>query len=288
MLGGVEGEKRGARGGSKGSGVDWVRLRPGRRSAARTLQDGAVRIALDRNSIEEDIVLPGGVAVHGVPKFIRWDKGERTRFPLRSSLVSRGPPSSQRPEVIDLAKGASNLLGESGEGSPDPMGQLIAMAIHGESASSSGKNQAFRSYFWSPNVGDISVFISCILSSNLAIGNETLKWYIRLLFPHHPHDDRSKFSRNSLDGRKRSSASFSLKMLNPLPLGLYKPPVEELHQFLEFQLPRHWASTFGDLSLGPVRRICGLPSLQFTLMGPKLYVNSTHVIHLFTVHLVVI
>ncbi|KAL3843663.1 hypothetical protein ACJIZ3_001066 [Penstemon smallii] len=57
----------------------------------------------------------------------------------------------------------------------------------------------------------------------------------------------------------------------------YKPPIEELHQFLEFQLPRQWAPVFSDLPLGPQRRQQGIASLQFSLMGPKLYVNTTPV-----------
>ncbi|XP_041012248.1 MACPF domain-containing protein At4g24290-like [Juglans microcarpa x Juglans regia] len=57
----------------------------------------------------------------------------------------------------------------------------------------------------------------------------------------------------------------------------YKPPIEELHQFLEFQLPRQWAPVFSDLPLGPQRKQKSSPSLQFSLMGPKLYVNTTPV-----------
>lgn len=57
----------------------------------------------------------------------------------------------------------------------------------------------------------------------------------------------------------------------------YKPPIEELHQFLEFQLPRLWAPEFGELPLGPHRKKHSFPSLQFTLMGPKLYVNTVPV-----------
>ena len=53
-----------------------------------------------------------------------------------------------------------------------------------------------------------------------------------------------------------------------------KPPIEELHQFLEFQLPRQWAPVFSDLPLGPQRRQQSTASLQFSLMGPKLYVNT--------------
>ncbi|KAK4769954.1 hypothetical protein SAY87_030486 [Trapa incisa] len=57
----------------------------------------------------------------------------------------------------------------------------------------------------------------------------------------------------------------------------YKPPIEELHQFLEFQLPRQWAPVYADLPLGPRRRKQPCPTLQFTFMGPKLYVNTMQV-----------
>ncbi|XP_038979133.1 MACPF domain-containing protein At4g24290-like, partial [Phoenix dactylifera] len=53
-----------------------------------------------------------------------------------------------------------------------------------------------------------------------------------------------------------------------------KPPVTELHQFLEFQLPRQWAPVFGDLPLGPQRKQQSSAHLQFTIMGPKLYVKT--------------
>ncbi|MQM12854.1 hypothetical protein Taro_045772 [Colocasia esculenta] len=55
----------------------------------------------------------------------------------------------------------------------------------------------------------------------------------------------------------------------------YKPPIEELQQFLEFQLPRQWAPVFGDLPLGPQRKQHSNAYLQFSFMGPKLYVNTS-------------
>lgn len=58
----------------------------------------------------------------------------------------------------------------------------------------------------------------------------------------------------------------------------YKPPIQELHHFLEFQLPKEWAPAYGDLPLGPPRKQAGGPSLQFRLMGPKLQVNTTPVV----------
>ncbi|EPS73899.1 hypothetical protein M569_00855, partial [Genlisea aurea] len=57
----------------------------------------------------------------------------------------------------------------------------------------------------------------------------------------------------------------------------YKPPIEELHQFLEFQLPRQWAPVFSDLPLGPQLRQHATASLRFSLLGQKLYVNTSPV-----------
>ncbi|KAG9140367.1 hypothetical protein Leryth_019602 [Lithospermum erythrorhizon] len=57
----------------------------------------------------------------------------------------------------------------------------------------------------------------------------------------------------------------------------YKPPIEELQQFLEFQLPRQWAPAYNDLPFAPRHRKQASPTLQFTLLGPKLYVNTVKV-----------
>lgn len=63
-----------------------------------------------------------------------------------------------------------------------------------------------------------------------------------------------------------------------------RPPIEELHQFLEFQLPRQWAPMYSDLPLGLRHRKQVSPSLQLTFMGPKLYVNTTQVIPFVAAH----
>ncbi|CAI9766472.1 unnamed protein product [Fraxinus pennsylvanica] len=57
----------------------------------------------------------------------------------------------------------------------------------------------------------------------------------------------------------------------------YQPPIEELRQFLEFQLPRTWAPVYGDIPIGPDRKLEIGETLQFSLMGPKLYVNANQV-----------
>uniref|UniRef100_A0A0E0HX19 MACPF domain-containing protein n=1 Tax=Oryza nivara TaxID=4536 RepID=A0A0E0HX19_ORYNI len=57
----------------------------------------------------------------------------------------------------------------------------------------------------------------------------------------------------------------------------YKPQIEELHQFLEFQLPRQWAPVYSDLPLGPQRKRQSTVSLPVNLIGPKLYVCTNMV-----------
>ncbi|XP_015695327.1 MACPF domain-containing protein At4g24290-like [Oryza brachyantha] len=57
----------------------------------------------------------------------------------------------------------------------------------------------------------------------------------------------------------------------------YKPQIEELHQFLEFQLPRQWAPVYSDLPLGPQRKRQSTASLPVNLIGPKLYVCTNMV-----------
>ncbi|MCO5609767.1 hypothetical protein L7F22_063999 [Adiantum nelumboides] len=57
----------------------------------------------------------------------------------------------------------------------------------------------------------------------------------------------------------------------------YKPPVEELRQFLEFQLPREWAPVYSDLPLTLSRKDRSPSTLQFTLLGPKLKVSKLQV-----------
>eukprot|EP01018_Ginkgo_biloba_P000766 Gb_31629 [translate_table: standard] len=56
----------------------------------------------------------------------------------------------------------------------------------------------------------------------------------------------------------------------------YKPPIEELQYFLEFQVPRAWAPLPSQLA-GQQRKEPVCPSLQFSLMGPKLYISTEQV-----------
>ncbi|KAK4253395.1 hypothetical protein QN277_010713 [Acacia crassicarpa] len=56
----------------------------------------------------------------------------------------------------------------------------------------------------------------------------------------------------------------------------YKPPIEELRYFLEFQIPRVWAPLH-DRIPGHQRKEPVCPSLQFSIMGQKLYVSQEQV-----------
>ncbi|XP_073046677.1 MACPF domain-containing protein At4g24290-like [Primulina eburnea] len=58
----------------------------------------------------------------------------------------------------------------------------------------------------------------------------------------------------------------------------YKPAIEDLQYFLEFQVPRQWAPLFCELPLRHQRRKTSIPSLQFCFLGPKIYVSSTQVV----------
>ncbi|KAK4754505.1 hypothetical protein SAY87_002609 [Trapa incisa] len=59
----------------------------------------------------------------------------------------------------------------------------------------------------------------------------------------------------------------------------YKPPIEGLRYFLDFQTHKLWAPVHNDLPLGPTtNRTVKLPSLILSLLGPKLYVNTSQVV----------
>ncbi|XP_058213013.1 MACPF domain-containing protein At1g14780 isoform X1 [Rhododendron vialii] len=60
----------------------------------------------------------------------------------------------------------------------------------------------------------------------------------------------------------------------------YKPPIGDLQYFLDFQGHKIWAPIHSDLPLGPgptTNSALRTPTLQFNIMGPKLYVNTSQV-----------
>ncbi|KAK7358758.1 hypothetical protein VNO77_00696 [Canavalia gladiata] len=54
----------------------------------------------------------------------------------------------------------------------------------------------------------------------------------------------------------------------------YKPPIEDLHQFFEFQLPRQWAPVLSEIRLGSHWKHQANTWLRFSIFGPKLYINT--------------
>ncbi|KAB5544884.1 hypothetical protein DKX38_012996 [Salix brachista] len=59
----------------------------------------------------------------------------------------------------------------------------------------------------------------------------------------------------------------------------YKPPISDLHYFLDFQSHKIWAPVHNDLPLGPSTNVASSSSaLHFYLLGPKLYVNTSQVV----------
>ncbi|KAI5561496.1 hypothetical protein BDE02_16G121200 [Populus trichocarpa] len=56
----------------------------------------------------------------------------------------------------------------------------------------------------------------------------------------------------------------------------YKPQIEELRYFLEFQIPRIWAPVQDNIP-GHQRKEPVCPSLQFSMMGQKLYVSQEQI-----------
>lgn len=58
----------------------------------------------------------------------------------------------------------------------------------------------------------------------------------------------------------------------------YKPPLADLQYFLDFQAHKNWAPVHSEHTLGPgTNRSIPTPALNFNLIGPKLYVNTTQV-----------
>ncbi|KAL9329809.1 hypothetical protein ACSQ67_004812 [Phaseolus vulgaris] len=54
----------------------------------------------------------------------------------------------------------------------------------------------------------------------------------------------------------------------------YKPPIEDLHQFCECLLPRQWAPVLSEIRLGSHSKHQVNTWIRFSILGPKLYVNT--------------
>ncbi|KAK2438884.1 MACPF domain-containing protein [Trifolium repens] len=54
----------------------------------------------------------------------------------------------------------------------------------------------------------------------------------------------------------------------------YKPSIEDIRQFLEFQLPRQWAPVLDETHLDSYWKHQVNTWLQFSILGPKLFINT--------------
>ncbi|KAK8943560.1 MACPF domain-containing protein NSL1 [Platanthera guangdongensis] len=349
-----------------------------RLTRCKTGPSGSRLIVLNGNAVEEDIVLPGGVVVHGVPKFIRWDKGERTRFHSevlsfhemsgqfnqeqslsgkipsgffnamfdfrgcwkkdasatkklcfdgwfitlyniemeRSNVllhedVKKDIPSSWDPgalaEFID--KYGTHIIFGVKLGGKDVIHikQLEESVLHQNDVHNLLKELADQKFAEtcftkqhpreSKDYKKQDKISSCETGPSGMLADTVWLRFLQDIVTVHvrrgginSNQSHSQWLSTISEAPDVISMSFIsiASLLNGIPYSgflthainlylRYKPPIEELHQFLEFQLPCLWAPTFGDLPLGTVRRIHGLPSLQFTIIGPKLYVKSTQV-----------
>ncbi|XP_028766605.1 MACPF domain-containing protein NSL1-like [Neltuma alba] len=85
--------------------------------------------------------------------------------------------------------------------------------------------------------------------------------------------------RGGIVGIHQLRSGFLLYHSQLRPYQCYEPQIVELRRFLEFQLPRQWSPSYDDVLHGfrPRCQKNKSPSLQFTLSGSKLYVNTIKV-----------
>uniref|UniRef100_A0A0D9WJK8 MACPF domain-containing protein n=1 Tax=Leersia perrieri TaxID=77586 RepID=A0A0D9WJK8_9ORYZ len=240
-----------------------------------------------------ELILPGGAVVAGVPVGIVADKGERTRF--RSDVLSfaqygthvvagvkmggkdvvcikqlKGSNLTQSDVQARLKKLADDKLSqdspESHTARDDKFSQGLNVNLFGPGSA------AWRSL--RPSVVSSKDDIVCthIRRGGVDNGQSHSKWLSTI------SSSPDVISMSFVPITSLLTGVRGCGFLNhAVNLYLrYKPPIEELHQFLEFQVPRQWAPEFGELplALGPRKKKNSLPSLQFTLMGPKLQVNT--------------
>ncbi|RYR66284.1 hypothetical protein Ahy_A03g012263 isoform B [Arachis hypogaea] len=257
-------------------------------------------VPIDHHSLRT-VDLPGRITIPNVPKSINCDKGERTR--LCSDVLSFQQMSEQFNQELSLSgkipTGHFNAAFEFTGAWQKDAASTKSLAFDGVSIAlynfALEKTQVVLGDFvkqavpssWDPAAlakfinefgthvivgvkigGTDIIYAKQQYSSSLqpAEVQKTLREMADKLFI-------EQAGLNKFDdglGFDIPSASYSESQVN-------KPQIDELHQFLEFQLPRQWAPVFGELALGPERKPRNSASLQFSFMGPKLYVNTTPV-----------
>ncbi|XP_041014085.1 MACPF domain-containing protein At4g24290-like isoform X2 [Juglans microcarpa x Juglans regia] len=266
--------------------------------------------------IDEDggseIVLPGGILLPNVSKSIKCDKGERTRF--RSDVLSFQQMSEQFNQDINLTgkipSGHFNAMFEFSGCWQKDAANTKTLAFDGVfitlyTVALEKSQMVFCDHVmkavpssWDPSAlaRFINTFGTHVVVSIKMGGKDVIYVKQQHSSTLQPADvqkrlkemaDKRFSDANGQNGmvservyqNEKGTASevCRYQSIEFLFTQGDKPPIEELHQFLDFQLPRQWAPVFSDLPLGPQRRQQSSPSLQFSLMGPKLYVNTTPV-----------
>ncbi|CAI0375152.1 unnamed protein product [Linum tenue] len=285
-------------------------------------------IEIDENGGRE-IVLPGGIVIPNVPKSIKCDKGERTRF--RSDVLSFQQMSEQVNQEMSITgkipSGLFNTMFEfSGCWQKDAANtktlafdgvfitlytvalekSQIVLRDHVKKAVPSSWEPAALAKFietFGTHIivgvkmgGKDVIYIKQQHSSTLQTAD--MQKRLKEMADKRFSDVNSQSSEPVYQNNKFEIREQRLRFADTSPSSSYsnkeditriykrrggndngyrshnKPPIEELHQFLEFQLPRQWAPVFSELPLGPQRRQHSNASLQFSFMGPKLFVNT--------------
>ncbi|XP_022847572.1 MACPF domain-containing protein NSL1-like [Olea europaea var. sylvestris] len=263
---------------------------------------GTGLIELDRTQIK-DLVVPGGVVVPGVSASIKCDKGERTRFDLEYQYFAfRFIEKYGTHVIVGVKMGGKDVI---------HIKQLQSSSLQSTDVQKLLKQLADEKFAEEVN----GILVPKADNSSRKPKEEPMIWDLSLPFAkamrpsvvsHSKNDDvlsihirRGGFDRGQSHNQWLSTVSQSPNVISmsyvPISSLLsgvrgsgflshainlylrYKPPLEELSQFLEFQLPRQWAPAYNDLPLGPRRKKKSFPTLQFSLMGPKLYVNTVKV-----------
>ncbi|KAI3497517.1 hypothetical protein L1887_40183 [Cichorium endivia] len=270
-----------------------------------------------------DIMLPDGVLILNVPKSIKCDKGERTRF--QSGVLSFQQMSEQFNKELSLTgmipSGLFNSMFQfSGNWQKDASStktlaldgvfiSLYTIALEKSRMLLCDHVKSNIPLSWEPAL--LARFIE-VFGTHVIVGVKMGGKDVIYMKQHHTSSvepaDIQKHLKEMADNRfldsdgqfitRGGSNDMNLKhnewlhsvisepdmismsfipitsLLNGVSGSGYlnKPPIEELHQFLEFQLPRQWAPVFSHLSLGPQRDQQNTVSLPFS--GPELHVNT--------------
>ncbi|KAK3037701.1 hypothetical protein RJ639_031072 [Escallonia herrerae] len=256
--------------------------------------------------IDEDqgreIVLPGKIVIPNVSKLIKCDKGERTRF--RSDVLSFQQKDAANTKTLAFDGVFITLYSVALEKSQMVLCDHVKKAVPSSwepaalarfiekfgthiivGVKMGGKDVIYVKQQHSSSLlpAEVQKRLKAIadkrfldanglgMKSEQTYQNEKVSYPI-ISFQFETRQQRLRFADTS------PSSSYSYKediasICKRRGGSDNKPPVEELHQFLEFQLPRQWAPVFSEHPLGPQRRQQSTISLQFSFLGPKLYVN---------------